>query len=165
MTEKEMEAAEKEGLERKFKMTTTMGTGNMVLFDLNGKVKRYGSPEEILVDFYHKRLEYYGLRKQFMADELNKQFERLSNQARFVQMIITKDLSVSNKKKAAIVAELRSLKFKPIPKTKKQKEEGETEPSLDEEDEGQASDFDYLLGMALWSLTAEKVRATKLRPS
>lgn len=92
-----------------------------------------------------------------MADELNKQFERLSNQARFVQMIITKELTVSNKKKTVIVAELRSLKFKPIPKTKKQKEEDENESALEEEDEGQASDFDYLLGMAIWSLTAEKV--------
>lgn len=70
-------------------------------------------------------------------------------------MIITKELTVSNKRKTAIVAELRELKFKPIPKTKKQKEEGEA--ALEEEDEGQASDYDYLLGMAIWSLTAEKV--------
>ena len=71
-------------------------------------------------------------------------------------MIITKDLTVSNKRKTVIVAELRDLKFKPFPKTKKQKEEGETEP-VEEEEEGQASDYDYLLGMAIWSLTAEKV--------
>lgn len=72
-------------------------------------------------------------------------------------MIIKKELSVSNKKKAVIVAELRTLKFKPFAKTKKAKEEGEQEPTLDEEDEGQASDYDYLLGMAIWSLTSEKV--------
>lgn len=71
-------------------------------------------------------------------------------------MIINKELSVSNKKKAVIVAELRSLKYKPFPKGKKG--EAETEPVLDEEDEGQASDYDYLLGMAIWSLTSEKVR-------
>lgn len=40
-----------------------MTTGNMVCFDLNGKIKKYASAEEILSDFYHKRLEYYGLRK------------------------------------------------------------------------------------------------------
>jgi DNA topoisomerase-2 len=63
MTEKDMKAAETEGFEKKFKMTTTLGTGNMVCFDLNGKIKRYSSAEEILTDFFHKRLEFYGLRK------------------------------------------------------------------------------------------------------
>jgi DNA topoisomerase-2 len=58
MTEAEMRAAENEGLEKKFKMNTTMTTGNMVCFDLNGKIKKYTSAEEILADFYHKRLEY-----------------------------------------------------------------------------------------------------------
>lgn len=63
MTESQMKAAEAEGLEKRFKMTTTLGTGNMVCFDLNGKIKKYGSAEEILQDFYHKRLELYALRK------------------------------------------------------------------------------------------------------
>lgn len=95
--------------------------------------------------------------QQHLADEINKQFEKLSNQARFVQLIITKELVVSGKKKANLVAELRTLKFRPFPKSKKARDEGEVEPSLDEEDEGLASDYDYLLGMAIWSLTAEKV--------
>jgi DNA topoisomerase-2 len=170
MTEKDMKAAETEGFEKKFKMTTTLGTGNMVCFDLNGKIKRYSSAEEILTDFFHKRLEFYGLRKvsilvfyfdrgwcsqQHLADELNKQFEKLSNQARFVQMVITRELVVSNKKKVDIVAELRDLKFRPFPKGKKS--DVEAEPSMEEDDEGLASDYDYLLGMAIWSLTAEKV--------
>lgn len=73
-------------------------------------------------------------------------------------MIITRALSVANKKRLDIVAELKSLKFKPFPKKKGAREEGETAPALEEEDEGLASDYDYLLGMALWNLTAEKVR-------
>ena len=72
-------------------------------------------------------------------------------------MIIKKELSVSNKKKDAIVTELRSLNFKPFAKPKKTKAAGETEAVIEEEDQGMASDYDYLLGMALWSLTAEKV--------
>lgn len=72
-------------------------------------------------------------------------------------MIITKELVVSNKRKTALVTELRELKFKPFPKGKKVKEMGELEPVLEEEEEGMASDYDYLLGMAIWSLTAEKV--------
>jgi DNA gyrase/topoisomerase IV subunit A len=63
MTEANLRAAELEGLEKRFKMTATMSTTNMVCFDLNGKIRKYTSPEEILIDFYHKRLEFYGLRK------------------------------------------------------------------------------------------------------
>jgi DNA topoisomerase-2 len=71
-------------------------------------------------------------------------------------MIINKELIVSNKKKADIVTELRALKFKPISKVKNAREFGENEPALEEEDEGLAGDYDYLLGMAIWSLTREK---------
>lgn len=76
-------------------------------------------------------------------------------------MIITKELVVSNKKKTTIETELRELKFKAFPKNNKKAiaVAGETEQALDDEDAdaGQAGDFDYLLGMAIWSLTAEKV--------
>lgn len=70
-------------------------------------------------------------------------------------MIIQKELVVSNRKKDAIVAELRQKEFRPFPKAKKGK--GETEVAEADEDEGANSDFDYLLGMAIWSLTTEKV--------
>lgn len=155
-----MKAAEEEGFDSRFKLTTTMGTSNMVCFDLNGKIKKYSSPEEMMQDFFPKRLEYYGLRKQHLADELNKQFERLSNQARFVTMIIKKELVVSNKKKSVIVSELRDLKFRPFPKNGgKPLDAGETEDAMEEdEDQGNDNDYDYLLGMAIWSLTEEKVK-------
>lgn len=63
MSEKEMKAAEADGLEKRFKISTQISTSNMVCFDLNGKIRKYSSPEEILSDFFHKRVEYYGLRK------------------------------------------------------------------------------------------------------
>jgi DNA topoisomerase-2 len=75
-------------------------------------------------------------------------------------MIISKELVVSNKNKPVLVAELRSKGFKPFAKGKK-KDDVEAEPALEEEEEGLASDYDYLLGMAIWSLTAEKVRSVQ----
>jgi DNA topoisomerase-2 len=74
---------------------------------------------------------------------------------------VQKELTVSNRKKVAIVEELRQKKFRPFPKVAKAKAAGETEDVLDndgeEESTGAASDYDYLLGMAIWSLTTEKV--------
>lgn len=89
---------------------------------------------------------------------------RLNNQARFVQMIVNKELVVSNRKKADIVAELRKLDFRPFSKVSKAKKAGETEELVEIDDENdddgndsKDSDFDYLMGMAIWSLTKEKV--------
>ena len=99
--------------------------------------------------------------QDFLANELQNQFEKLSNQARFVQVIVNKELSVSNRKKVDIVAELRQLKFRPFPKVSKAKAAGELEEVVQAEDEeavtGASSDYDYLLGMAIWSLTRERI--------
>jgi DNA topoisomerase-2 len=78
-------------------------------------------------------------------------------------MIVARELTVSNRKKADIVAELRKLEFRPFPKIAKAKAAGELEEVIQAEDEeaatGAASDYDYLLGMPIWNLTREKVRA------
>ena len=78
-------------------------------------------------------------------------------------MIISKELVVSNRKKADIVDELRQKKFRPFPKVAKAKAAGETEDVEENDDaeeaaSGTSTDYDYLLGMAIWSLTKEKVR-------
>jgi DNA topoisomerase-2 len=102
--------------------------------------------------------------QDFLANELQSQFEKLSNQARFVKMIVNKELVVSNRKKADIVEELRQKKFRPFPKVAKAKAAGETEDAeegANDEDAttgGTSTDYDYLLGMPIWSLTKEKVR-------
>lgn len=74
-------------------------------------------------------------------------------------MIIDKKLSISKKRRAVLEAELRVLKFRPFSKSSKKSAlvAEEAEPAMDEENDVSAGDFDYLLGMAIWSLTAEKV--------
>lgn len=87
-------------------------------------------------------------------------------------MIVDKQLSVSNRKKADIIQDLRKHQFRPFPKISKAKAAGELEevvdgadePAEEEEETGSgdsATDFDYLLGMAIYSLTKEKVRTPK----
>ncbi|ODQ54837.1 type II DNA topoisomerase [Saitoella complicata NRRL Y-17804] len=158
LTDKGMAEALKEGLEEKFKLTTSVSTSNMVAFDTEGRIRKYNNVDEILREFYHLRLELYQKRKDYLANELMRQFERLSNQARFVQMICDHELIVSNKKRKDLVAELKEKGFKSFPKNKEAKEAGEMEEALEDEtaDAGDKG-YDYLLGMAIWSLTREKV--------
>ncbi|KAJ6569535.1 DNA topoisomerase II [Mycena capillaripes] len=160
MDAKQLEKAEEKGLFEFFKLTSKITTSNMICFDFDGKIKKYNSPEEIIEDFYPVRLAYYQKRKDHLASELQNAFEKLSNQARFVKMIVEKELIISNRKKADIIVDLKKHKFRPFPKISKAKEAGEEEEALeDEADAGTSngSDYDYLLGMAISSLTKEKI--------
>jgi DNA topoisomerase-2 len=67
MTEKGLAQALTEGLLSKFKLVNYINTTNMVAFDAEGRIRKYNTPEEILIEFYHLRLEYYQKRKVFAA--------------------------------------------------------------------------------------------------
>lgn len=166
MEDKHMKAALEEGLEERFKLSKTLATSNLVAFDPEGRICKYGSIDAIMEEFYAYRLKYYQLRKDHMLQEMNKELKRLSNQARFVQMIIDGKLTISRKKKPVLIAELKKLGFDAFPKKQDASKAGELEKTVQDEEEEdaagddeslQASSYDYLLGMALWSLTQERV--------
>lgn len=51
------------GLETKFKLTTKISCGNMMLFNADGLIQKYDSPEHILREFFDLRLQYYTRRR------------------------------------------------------------------------------------------------------
>jgi DNA gyrase/topoisomerase IV subunit A len=60
----------KGGLLGKFKLSATISTNNMTLFDENGKIHKYKTALDILKMFHHHRLGFYVKRKvwsQFAA--------------------------------------------------------------------------------------------------
>ncbi|KAK9455436.1 DNA topoisomerase [Dipodascopsis uninucleata] len=163
LSHEEMEKALSEGLLNKFKLTNTISLNNMVAFDTQGRIKKYDSVEDILRDFYYVRLDYYQRRKDHLASCLEAQLDKLSSQARFVKMIISKELSVSNRRRVELVLELKKLKFPPISKSNKfgpiDDEEDLTTKADDSDEEMNTADvasYDYLLGMPIWSLTRER---------
>ena len=87
---------------------------------------------------------------------MQKDLDKLSNQARFIKMIIDGSLVVSRKKKAVLVVELQRLGFKAFPKVADATKAGESEnvAGNDEEEseedgaEAGARDYDYLLGVS-----------------
>ena len=153
-------------LDELFKLSKTVATSNMVAFDPQGRIHKYATPLDIMEEFYRVRLDMYIRRKRHQLSVMQTDHERLSNQSRFVKMIIDGQLTVSRKKKNVLVAELQKLGFTRFPKVVDAKKEGEFEAVVNDEHEDEAddaetaagaSDFDYLLGMAIWSLTQERV--------
>lgn len=161
MDEKHMTAAMEEGLIEKFKLTKTVATSNLVAFDPEGRITKYANVEAIMDEFYSYRLQMYAKRKEWLLQDMEKHLRRLTSQARFIQMIIDHKLNISKKKKAVLVAELQKLGFDAFPKVREVAKENEILPEAEEDeseqDLGDASAFDYLLSMPLWSLTQERV--------
>ena len=83
----------------------------MVLFDPEGKLKKYNTVEEIIANFYDLRLKYYQIRKDYMISVIKKDVAILSNKARFIKMIIDDELVIKKKMRNVIVNELYDLKF------------------------------------------------------
>jgi len=171
MNADKMRAAEQtKGLHSFFKLHTTISTSSMVLFDKNGCMKKYNDACEILKDFYELRFEYYGKRKQYLEGMLEAESLRLSNQARFILEKCDGSLTIENKKKKIMITELQRKNFDPDPvkkwKAVQEKLENaslDTQPDSDEdsdaEENAKDADYDYLLGMAMWCLTQEKIDA------
>lgn len=84
----------------------------------------------------------------------------MTNQARFVQMIIDGKLVISKKKKSVLIAELQEKGFKAFPKVTEAVKALDTQlaPEDGEESEEAGADvasdgYDYLLNVRLWYLS------------
>ena len=67
----------KEGIEKKFKLSTTFSCNNYVMFNPRGQIQRYHNEEEILQEFFALRKILYERRKEFILARLRKECEIL----------------------------------------------------------------------------------------
>jgi DNA topoisomerase II len=172
-------------MEKFLKLTSTLSLTNMVLFDPKGKLKKYESPEEILLEYFDVRLECYERRKRYLVQSAEEHLVQLSNKLRFIEAVaITKILDVRNKPKADIANWLFANNFSMIfpkqhPLEEKTPEENLTEEKIAalgsikmdtsssssssnkddiQESKKREKGYNYLLSMQLWSLSQELVR-------
>ena len=92
-------------------LTKTIHTSNMYLIGPNGAVKKYASPEEILVDYIEIRLGLYKKRKAWLLKELAAEIHWLDEKARFIRGVISGELRVMNVPLADIEKQLANHKF------------------------------------------------------
>lgn len=178
--------AEKDHIEKAFKLRTSLSLNNMMLFDAEGRIKKYESAVDVIRDFAEVRLQMYEKRKAFLLARLLRESDVLSEKARFVQLVIDGKLVIRRRKIADLAQDLRKNRFKAIselkgegPTSEKAEKEGEAEDDADGEDEDDAGedadgdeaasssaasatkkaikDFEYLVGMPISTLTAEQV--------
>jgi hypothetical protein len=67
---------------KKFKLTSTLNTSNMHVFDENLKIRKVSSPEEIIFRFYQVRKKHFATRKKYLVDTLTKDLEVLESKVK-----------------------------------------------------------------------------------
>ena len=93
-------------------LTKTIHTSNMYLIGPNGAVKKYNSPEEILVDYLEIRLAIYKKRKAWQLKQLDSEIQWLSEKARFIRDVaVTPRIHVFNVPLTQIHDQLRREKY------------------------------------------------------
>ncbi|KAJ4270323.1 DNA topoisomerase 2 [Fusarium torreyae] len=160
--EKHMGKVLEEGVLERFKLTKQVATSNLVAFDSRGQIRKYEKVEDILEEFYHYRLDMYTERKKHWLAVYHADYRKLKNQARFIKEIIDGELTVGKKKKTVLVQELRERDYEAFPRGGDKKKTADEEDDEEDQDvEGDsdngARDYDYLLSMPIWSLTAERL--------
>lgn len=93
-------------------LSRTIHTSNMYLVGPNGAIKKYNSPEEILVDYLEMRVRIYAKRKAYTLKQIEAEVAWLSEKARFIRDVaIVKKVNVFNETIERIHDQLRREKY------------------------------------------------------
>jgi DNA topoisomerase-2 len=125
----------KNELVKKLKLTTSINTSNMHVFDADCKIKKVSCAEEIIFRFYKVRKAHFIKRKKHLIDTLSSDLELLSSKVKFIKYVISEKIVVFNKKKNDIIAQIEKM--------------GDLIKVND--------NYDYLLELKLWTLTQERI--------
>lgn len=140
----EMQKLIKKGeVEDRLKLSSTISTSNMYLYNSKGIITKYNSPLEIMKEFYEKRLEIYVKRKAYHMKLLNNELEMLKYKVKYIKDVLEDKIKVAKKKRDEVIEQLVKRNY---PKLCKKLDATEDEKS-----------YDYLSSMLLWSLTQEKI--------
>jgi DNA topoisomerase-2 len=122
-------------LDNDFKLVSSknMNISNMYMFNPKGQITKYSSIKDIITEFYNIRLVYYAKRKEFQLAKMTTDLKYLQERIRFINEVIAGSLYIYNETKKAIEDKLVQKQY-----LKKD------------------NSYDYLVGMPIYNLTAEK---------
>jgi len=100
-----------EKIVKQLKLTTTLSTNNMYLFNKNETLTKYENVNAILNDFIETRMEYYETRKQRQLKHLEGLLMLYSNKYRFITELLENVLDLRKKKATVIETMLIERKY------------------------------------------------------
>ncbi len=123
-----------DGVEKLLKLTTTIKTSNIHMFDENSRLKKFENVDELIFDYYPVRLAAYQKRKDYLVAALQQRMLVLSNKARYIEYNLIDKIDLRRKTATAVDTMLDGFQF----------------DRVDDE-------FKYLVKMPMDSVTIENV--------
>ena len=122
------------GIEKMLKLTTTVSSTNMYMFNSESKLHKYETVQEIIDDFFGVRIQLYKKRKDALIVEMRSTLEKLSMRSKYIQDNLSGKIDLRKKTAVEVTQLLESLNYMKI--------------------EG---DYKYLIKMPMDSVTQENV--------
>lgn len=122
------------GLEKLLKLTTTVSSTNMHMFNKDLKLHKYKDVREIIDEYYGIRLEFYQKRKDYLLENMQHLLKKLSNRARYILANLDGTVDLRKKNAQEVTQLLETQHF----------------DKLD-------GDYKYLIKMPMDSVTKENV--------
>jgi len=164
----------KTGLEKVFKLQSSLPLTNMHAFDANSSIQKYTSPEDVVAEYFPIRLSLYHDRKGVLERSKEYSTTLARNKARFIETVVDGKIDLMNGRNTKIdtINTLQHLNFDQTTELEKilirsnlgekdenneeSNEKSDEENGLDESDDN-LKGYDYLLNMPLSSLTSERI--------
>jgi DNA topoisomerase-2 len=97
--------------EKRFRLTTTWRTSNMVCFNTESKIVRYGCVGEMLEGFFGPRLAKYEERRQCEMERLRAEAVEADAKARFIKAVLEGTMELRRASDEGIVAAMKTHKL------------------------------------------------------
>jgi DNA topoisomerase-2 len=78
-----------ESVDKYFKLSANININNFVLFDSEGKLKRYNGTSHVMSDFYEIRIKHYRLRLDYLISKAKHDLDLAANKARFLEELLS----------------------------------------------------------------------------
>ena len=131
---------------RKMRLTDTVSTQNMHLFNYEGQIQLYRTVEEIMEDHFRVRWHYYVLRKEYQLKKLRRDLGFNQSRRRFIQDVTSDQIVLLHKEDEEVEQQLSDREY-PQYGTWSERQQTDMDPS-----------WDYLLSMPVRTMTAKKMR-------
>ena len=132
-------------IENKLKLTTSISTSNMYVFNENSKIEKFNTVEELIERWYHVRKSIYCKRREHMLNRLLNELNIIKYKVQFINEIIDGIRIINNQKKIDVINSLEKDNY----------------PKFN--DKNELPNYEYLLNMNLYKLTFEEVESLKKR--
>jgi DNA topoisomerase-2 len=85
------------GVEKLMKLTTTIKTSNIHMFNGERKLKKYEVVDQLIDDYFQIRYAAYGRRKQSLIDAMTNKATLLTNKARYIEYVLIDKIDLRRK--------------------------------------------------------------------